>query len=746
MKKLITVTLLLTMLCALFVGSVYASDDVEVTVTSSATEVNVGDTITVTVAIDHEATLTGFGLPYEYDEEILKIVGVPAFASEFQTVGGTAMPSPSAALWLGMGSSTTYTGDLFTITFEVIGGTGKTTEIGVVASGTDGFKGTTGTLSANVTPATIKVLCAHANGTELQNAKEATCKEEGYTGDEVCKDCGETVKPGAATTKADHNYVAGTVVAPTCEDEGYTVYTCTGCGATENRDNKAALGHKAGAAVKENVVAATCTEAGSYDEVVYCSGCGEELSREAKTEAALGHNEVIDKAVAATCTETGLTEGKHCDRCDEVIVAQTVVAALNHNVVIDEAVDATCTKTGLTEGKHCDRCNEVLLAQETVAALNHTGGEATCVALAVCTRCGEEYGELNSANHKGANELEGAKDATCTENGATGTGKCSDCGAALEASEVIPALGHAWDEGVVTTSATCEKDGVLTYTCSRCGETETEVIPAKGHAYDSGVVTTPATCENDGEITFTCANDAEHTYTEKIDALGHEFDLEAGATVVSENGEHWFVCAREGCSGTTEKEACSVGEDGEEATCQTAAVCGICGESFGEPDPDAHDICWVIIDRTHYTYCDFEGCDYETELEDCTYEKGEYFSYDENCHYYVCDECGSAVLLEGETDEDRPGYGLHEWSEWITEEAPTATYEGYAFHECEVCGAVEWKTLPATGSSSSGSSNTNSSNIPDTGDDSSIALMAIVLTLCATGIVVLTTKKRKNEN
>ena len=43
-----------------------------------------------------------------------------------------------------------------------------------------------------------------------------------------------------------------------------------------------------------------------------------------------------------------------------------------HNVVVDEAVEATCTSTGLTEGSHCGRCGEVLTAQEEVPALGHT--------------------------------------------------------------------------------------------------------------------------------------------------------------------------------------------------------------------------------------------------------------------------------------------------------------------------------------------------------------------------------------
>ena len=79
-----------------------------------------------------------------------------------------------------------------------------------------------------------------------------------------------------------------------------------------------------------------------------------------------------------------MTEGSHCDVCGEVLVAQEVVDALGHTAVVDAAVDATCTATGLTEGSHCDVCGEVLVAQEEIAASGHSYNEA-----GVCTKCEE---------------------------------------------------------------------------------------------------------------------------------------------------------------------------------------------------------------------------------------------------------------------------------------------------------------------------------------------------------------------
>ena len=81
------------------------------------------------------------------------------------------------------------------------------------------------------------------------------------------------------------------------------------------------------------------------------------------------HTAVVDAAVPATCTTTGLTAGKHCAVCNTVIVEQTTIPANGHTEVVDAAVEPTLVKTGLTEGKHCSVCDAILVPQQTLDML-----------------------------------------------------------------------------------------------------------------------------------------------------------------------------------------------------------------------------------------------------------------------------------------------------------------------------------------------------------------------------------------
>ena len=205
----------------------------------------------------------------------------------------------------------------------------------------------------------------------------------------------------AATGKWDkpgHRYETN-VVPATCTTEGYTETKCIACGTSTKSDIVPAIGHTE---VVDAGKAPTCTETGLTDGS-HCSVCNEVLVAQEEI-AALGHK-YEGVATAPTCTEEGFTTYT-CSVCDHSYVGDKV-AALGHTAVIDAAVPATCTEAGLSEGKHCSECGEILVAQEVVNALGHSYGDWTVTVAPTYTE-------------------EGQQEQTCSA--CTGSGRCSSCG------------------------------------------------------------------------------------------------------------------------------------------------------------------------------------------------------------------------------------------------------------------------------------------------------------------------------
>ena len=133
---------------------------------------------------------------------------------------------------------------------------------------------------------------------------------------------------------------------------------------------------------QKNVKDPTCTENGIITYIAnFKNNAFKPQIKIVDDKKATGHKVVVDQAKEATCTEDGLTEGKHCSVCKEVIKKQEVIPATGHKVVVDQAKEATCTNTGLTEGIHCSICNKIIKKQEIIPALGHDFKDG------VCTRC-----------------------------------------------------------------------------------------------------------------------------------------------------------------------------------------------------------------------------------------------------------------------------------------------------------------------------------------------------------------------
>ena len=126
----------------------------------------------------------------------------------------------------------------------------------------------------------------------------------------------------------------------------------------------------------------TCTENGIITYIAnFKNNAFKPQTKIVDDKKATGHKVVVDQGKKATCTEDGLTEGKHCSVCNEVIKKQEVIPATGHKVVVDQAKEATCTNIGLTEGIHCSICNKIIKKQGIIPALGHDFKDG------VCTRC-----------------------------------------------------------------------------------------------------------------------------------------------------------------------------------------------------------------------------------------------------------------------------------------------------------------------------------------------------------------------
>ena len=181
-----------------------------------------------------------------------------------------------------------------------------------------------------------------------------------------------------------------------------------------------------------------------------------------------------------TCTEKGV-ETFTCT-CGDSYTKE--IAAKGHTEETIPGKEATCAETGLTEGKKCSVCGEVLVAQEVIPTKPHTpDGNTDCSKETRCTEC---HIVLKAAGEHAWNEGVVTKEATCTENGEK-LYTCGNCGATK--TETIPAA-HKWGQGVVTKEPTCTEKGVRTYTCSVCGATKTEEIATVAHQYDANGVCT----------------------------------------------------------------------------------------------------------------------------------------------------------------------------------------------------------------------------------------------------------------
>ena len=197
-----------------------------------------------------------------------------------------------------------------------------------------------------------------------------------------CEKCGEIISSQSVTTDKIAHIPAEAVkeneIPATHNAEGSydLVVYCAECKEELSR-SKVTIDkeeHVPAEAVKENIIQATCIKKGSYNSVVRCAICNQVLSVTSISVNKLEHvpAELIkEKVIKATCTKEGSYENVvYCSKCGaELSRNQVKVSKVAHHPLIDKAVKATYTKTGLTQGSHCSLCGTILKKQKTVAKL-----------------------------------------------------------------------------------------------------------------------------------------------------------------------------------------------------------------------------------------------------------------------------------------------------------------------------------------------------------------------------------------
>ena len=397
-------------------------------------------------------------------------------------------------------------------------------------------------MDVTVVPATITIggvtPPAHTCTLTKVPAKAATCTEDGNIEYYQCSDptCGKLYKDAAGTqeiTKADIVIKAGhtdlklyPAKEPTCDRDGCVAYWfCTGC---DNYyfDNNGAVGEKT--TVEKVAIPATGHKwvlvVGGYEEgapnhTIRCSVCDQKKDEaHADRPGDVSNEWKTDKDNHWNVYGCGTIMNKAAHTWDAGV----------------ETTPATCTKAGV-KTYTCDVCKATKTEPIPVIAHQYEWKHDETNHWQECSVCHDiiDKAEHTYASHKCEDT------ATCTK---------AECG------YVKPAGQHNWDEGKVTTPATCTTDGVKTYTCKVCSETKTEPIKASGHSLTK-VEAVAATCTEGGNNEYyTCSvckkvfkadKTTETTVAdETLAALGHKLTkTEAKAATCTEPGNsEYYTC------------------------------------------------------------------------------------------------------------------------------------------------------------------------------------------------------------
>lgn len=441
-----------------------------------------------------------------------------------------------------------------------------------------------------------------------------------------CTVCDEDTIGHEAIFECEYNK---NVVASTCTQEGYTIYTCPICEYTYNDDVTDVLGHTYGNWTPNND--------GTHSRE--CSVCEDEAGRIQTADCIYGE---WTETVAPKCEEDG-EKTRTCTDCGYVDTA--AVDMLGHK---DEDKDHVCDNDGceVYQGTHED-----------------TDNDHDCE-----YGCDETIGECVDADH----------DHECDYNCGATFGVCSDsaddddhvcdygCGEVLEECADGDDKNHDCDicgEENITEHTWEDADCVTPETCSHCEATRGEELGHDTIPHEAQ----DATCTEIGWEAYETCSRCDYTTYEEIEALGHRIIyVDAKDPSCTEVGwEDYEYCLR--CDYSTYEEIEALGHEeevieGVAATCtedglEDGLYCSVCDTVLVERE--------VIDALGHDMVIDEENSKKVTCTEDgITVEK--------------CSRCDEKSV----TEIEKTG---HKITNWVTSEEPTCTKDGVAIGRCTLC-------------------------------------------------------------
>lgn len=510
----------------------------------------------------------------------------------------------------------------------------------------------------------------------IKSVVAPTCTAEGYTIYE-CNEVPDLTYKGDYKAKLPHAYDAGKVTKPaTIYEKGVKTFTCTSCGTTCTEDIPMVekTWHKG------NTVAPTCTEQGY---TVYICDQDSALTEKRDYTNALGHAwDAGTVTTAATCTKAGV-KTYTCTRngCTETKTEE--IAALGHKW--DDGTvttPATCEAVGVKTYK-CQNTGCTETKTEEIAALGHKWDDGVVTKEATYEEDGERtYTCQNDKTHVhkevipalGYTFTETVVAPTCTEDGYT-LHTCNENPAKTYKDTPVPALGHQYKE--VTTPATCGALGSVDNVCERCNDKQhVKNLPVTGeHQWDEGVITKEPTATETGIKTYTC-NVCKATKTEDI-AKAHNHDYTRLGEIIEgpyceTEGKRWMYCSYEGCNERVLMPVPAIGYhdwDTEHTECLKKATCTEKGTMRMHCKRDA----------SHTMTYDYGGTGHIWD-EGVITTPPTYDEYGEKTLY--CKNCNAT-----KTEKVLPT----KYTFTVTVVPPTCTEDGYTMHKCNEDDSFSYK-------------------------------------------------------